>query len=99
MPAEGKAAQACFHAIDFPPPVTLPLAKTISSGLALPSRGENFSATARRVLYAASLTEGESDAAVVDPPEEFAPPSFELPIFSTTSLICRPSSSATIARV
>ena len=98
-PAGGKAAQACFHAIDLPPPLTLPLAKMTSSGFALPSSGDNFSATAMRAFCAASFTDGESDAAVVDPPEEFAPPSFELPICSTTSFTCRPNSSATIARV
>ena len=99
MPAAGSAAQACFHAIVFPPPLTLPPAKVISSGFALPKSGAIFSATARRVFTAASFTDGDNDAAVVEPPEELAEPSFELPICSTTSLIPSPNSSATIARV
>src|SRR5947208_17195310 len=99
MPAAGSVAQACFHAIVFPPPLTLPPAKVISSGFALPKSGAIFSATARRAFTAASLTEGDNDAAVVDPPEELAEPSFELPICSTTSLIPSPNSSATIAGV
>ena len=44
-------------------------------------------------------TPEHSDAAVVEPPDGFAAPNFELPIRSLTSLIVRPSSSATIARV
>src|SRR6266566_9656291 len=79
-PAAGSAAQACFHESDFPPNVTLPPAKAISSGFAFPSSGAIFSARARRVLMAASLTEGDKDAAVVEPPDELAAPSFELPI-------------------
>jgi len=50
-------------------------------------------------LQAASFTAGASDAAVVEPPEALAPPSVELPIFSSTSAIARPSSSATMARM
>ena len=66
MPAAGSAAQACFHAIVFPPLLTLPPAKVISSGFAVPSKGATFSATAKRAFTAASLTEGDNDAAVVD---------------------------------
>src|SRR5437899_12031543 len=99
MPAAGSEAQACFHVIVFPPPLILPPAKVICSGFALPKSGAIFSATARRAFTAASLTEGDNDAAVVEPPEELAEPSFELPICWTTSLMPRANSSATLARL
>src|ERR1044071_1050118 len=51
-PDEGKAAHACFHERVFPPPLTLPPLKLISSGFALSSRGESLSATASRALTA-----------------------------------------------
>jgi hypothetical protein len=98
-PAAGSAAHACFHASDLPPALTCPAAKRTSSGFAPPSSGATFSATARRALTAASLTEGESEAEVVEPPEEFAEPSRESPMRSVTSPIPRPNSSATTARV
>src|SRR6185503_8734568 len=63
------------------------------------SNGATRSAINMRALIAASFTDGDNDAAVVDPPEGFAAPSFELPIRSLTSFIPSPSSSATIARV
>src|SRR2546429_4879486 len=50
--------------------LTLPSVKLISSGLILPSSGAIFSATARRALMAASLTDGANDAAVVERSEE-----------------------------
>src|SRR5258705_480930 len=81
----GSAAAACCHETDFPPPFTLPFAKVISSGLASPSSGAIFSAIAILALMAASLTEGDREAEVVEPPEALAPPSLELPIFSTIS--------------
>src|SRR5215218_10001250 len=99
MPAAGNAAAACFHVIDCPFAETLPPEKTTSSGLGLPSRGATLSAIIMRALIAASLTDGDRDGAVVEPPEGLAAPSFELPICSLTSLIPRPSSSATIALV
>src|ERR1700694_3706630 len=74
-PAAGRTAQACFHESDFPPPLTLPFAQVISSGFAFPSSGDIFSASARRLLMAASFTDGDKEAAVVDPPEGFADPS------------------------
>src|SRR5204863_358391 len=79
-PAEGKAAHACRQVSDLPPPATTPFANVISSGFAPPSSGATFSATARRALTAASLTDGESDADVVEPPEEFAAPRRESPM-------------------
>src|SRR5437879_13397521 len=99
MPAAGSAAQICFHESSFPPAVTLPLANMISSGFGSPNRGAIFSAIARRVLIAASFTDGDKEAAVVDPPEELALPKVEFPICSATSCICSPNSSATIHRV
>src|SRR5467141_34895 len=84
-PAEGRAEQACFHVMDFPPPVTFAPSKLTSSGLTPPKSGETFSATANRAFIAAFLTAGASDAVVVEPPELFASPNLELPIFSTTS--------------
>src|SRR5882724_3711935 len=99
MPAAGNVAQACFQSRVFPLPVTLPPEKVISSGLALSSRGAIRSISKSLALIAASFTEGDNDAEVVEPPDGLAPPSFELPIRSITSLSCRPNSSATIARV
>src|ERR1044072_421018 len=99
MPAAGSAATACCHDKDFPLAETLPSAKSTSSGFGLPSRGATRSAINMRALIAASLTDGDNDGAVVDPPDGFAAPSFELPIRSLTSLIPSPSSSATIALV
>src|SRR5215470_7225205 len=99
MPAAGSAATACCHDSDLPLAETFPSAKTTSSGFGLSSSGATRSATSRRALIAASFTDGDNDGAVVEPPEGFAAPSFELPILSFTSLIPRPSSSATIARV
>src|SRR5678816_2725187 len=99
MPAAGSVAAACCHDSDCPFAETLPPAKTTSSGFALPSSGATRSAINIRALIAASFTEGDNDGAVVEPPEGLALPSFELPILSFTSLIVRPSSSATIALV
>src|ERR1700741_2056312 len=99
MPPAGTVAAACCHDIDWPFAETLPPAKTTSSGLGLPSNGATRSAINMRALIAASFTDGDNDGAVVEPPEGFALPSFELPIRSWTSLIVRPSSSATIALV
>src|ERR1043166_8674991 len=99
MPAAGNDEVACFHDNDLPFAETFPPEKTTSSGFGLPSRGATLSAIIMRALMAASFTEGDNDAAVVEPPEGFAAPSLELPIRSLTSFIVRPSSSATIARV
>src|SRR3954453_21237129 len=99
MPAAGSAATACCHDNVFPLAETLPSANITSSGFGLPSSGATRSAINMRALIAASLTDGDNDGAVVEPPDGLALPSFELPILSLTSLIPRPSSSATIARV
>jgi len=51
---------------------------------------------------AASLTEGDREAAVVEPPDGFAAPSFELPILSMTSFTAVPTLSddgASVSRV
>src|SRR5829696_7049286 len=99
MPAAGNAATACCHDNDCPFAETLPSAKSTSSGFGLPSSGATRSAIIMRALIAASFTEGDNDGAVVEPPDGFAAPSFELPIRSLMSLIPSPSSSATIALV
>src|SRR6266566_2328640 len=77
MPAAGNVAQACFQRRVFPFPETLPPEKVISSALALSSRGAIRSTSKSLALIAASLTEGDKDAAVVEPPDELAPPAFE----------------------
>src|SRR2546428_8114089 len=99
MPAAGSAAQACFHVIVFPPPLTLPPAKVICSGFALPKSGAIFSATARRAFTAASLTEGDNDAAVAEPPEEIAEPHFDFPICTHPALMPSPHHSSTISPI
>src|SRR5215216_5056158 len=99
MPAAGSAATACCHDNDFPFAETLPSENITSSGFGLPSREATRSAINMRALIAASFTDGDNDGAVVEPPDGFAAPSFELPIRSFTSLIPSPSSSATIALV
>src|SRR4026209_1826093 len=99
MPAAGNEAVACCHDSDWPVAATLPPEKPPPSGCGLPGGGATRSAINMRALIAASFTDGDNDAAVVEPPDGFAAPSFELPIRSFTSLIPRPSSSATIALV
>src|SRR6201988_1815717 len=99
MPPPGPGAAACCPDIDWPLAETWPPAKTTSSGLGLPSNGATRSAINMRALIAASFTDGDNDGAVVEPPDGFALPSFELPMRSWTSLTVSPSSSATIALV
>ena len=89
IPAAGNAADACFQLIDLLFALTVPFANLISSRLALSSRDATLSAKSNLALIAASFTEGESEAAVTEPPDATAAPSFELPICSTTSLIWR----------
>src|ERR1051326_3064705 len=92
IPAAGNDAVACFHDNDFPFAETFPPEKTTSSGFGFPRRGATRSAIITRALIAASFADGDNDAAVVEPPEGFAAPSFELPIRSLTSFTVRPSS-------
>src|SRR6185369_8745694 len=82
IPAAGNDAVACDHDNDWPRAETLPPEKTTSSGFALPSNGATRSAINMRALIAASFTDGDNDGAVVEPPEGFAAPSFELPMRS-----------------
>src|ERR1044072_2790500 len=86
IPAAGNDVVACCHDNDLPFAEMFPPAKTISSGFGLPSNGPTLSAISMRALIAASFTAGDNDGAVVEPPEGFAAPSFELPIRSLTSL-------------
>src|ERR1700722_108863 len=88
-PASESVAQACLKLNDFPPPDTVPSAKTTSSGLH-DSSGATRLAISTLALYTATLVAPASDGAIVDPPDPPDRPYLELPISSFTSSISSP---------